>query len=273
MKLFKIFLVTALLLYTVSASLAQCDTLPIKIPERVFVNTNEFNLLYGQMLDSLLFLMKSEYVLVTNNTVKPNQYGRFGNTYFGRQFSVAVLANGKLWFNQSCTKPWRNELDIQAYGDSLKPNLSLLAFRSLNDIRFIPIDFDNIQITGYQLSALPFLNEHGAGNWWQQDTTPSSGRLVLLCNIADDNNKNLTIQKYFYKISPHWIGNEAIISKPAFAKGECIGGAFFYEKLTAGSLQLWLGGIIETIDNTTLKLTKINEQQEINTDSVGSTNR
>ena len=252
---------------------AQCDTLPIKIPERVFANTNEINLIYSQMVDSLLFISKSEYVLVSKSPSKIGQYGRMGKTYYGRKYDVGVWTDGKLWFNKNITKPWNNEESILAFADSLQPQISSLTYRALYNSDFTATNPNSIKPYGQSFLVVSHLQINKSGHWWKETDVQSTGRLVLLCNTGNESDSKLVIQKYFCKSIPTWIGHEAIIQKPNYIKGECMGGAFFYERLTAGSLQLYLGGIVESINETTLKLIRINEQQKINTDSADSTNR
>ena len=252
---------------------AQCDTLPIKIPERIFMNTNEINLIYSQMVDSLLFIAKSEYVLVSKNPLKVGQYGRMGKTYYGRKYDVGVWTDGKLWFNKNITKPWNNEESILAFADSLQPQISSLTFRALYNSDFTAINPNSIKPYGQSFLVVSHLQINKSGHWWTETDVQSTGRLVLLCNIGNESDSKLIIQKYFCKSIPTWIGHEAIIQKPNYIKGECMGGAFFYERLTAGSFQLCLGGIVVSINETTLKLIRINEQQKINIDSVDGSNR
>ncbi len=254
-------------------SFAQCDTLPIRIPERVFGNTSEINVLYSQLLDSLLFITKTDYVLMSKNAKTSNIYGRFGKEFYGRQYAVGVVADGHLWLNATIDQPWIDEPTIQTFADTLSPSLSLFAYRPLSTSVFSQQLANRLEKISDQLSVLPFKKRQIAGNWWREPTIPSTGRLVLLYNTEEENQGKLTIQKYFCKIKPAWVGYEAIIENPLSVKGKCIGGAFFYEKFNAGSLQLWLGGIVKITNNTTLKLIKINEQQKINIDSTDSTNR
>ncbi len=254
-------------------SFAQCDSLPIKIPERVFGNTSEINLLYSQLLDSLLFVTKTDYVLTSNNTKTSNKYGRFGKEFYGRQYAVGVMADGKLWLGATVAQPWIDEPTIQAFADSLRPSISLFAYRQLNTPFFTQQHTNTLEKINDHLSVLALTKHQRAGNWWQETLLPSIGRLVLLYNAEEESQGKLTIQKYYCKVTPTWIDNEATFKNPISIKGKCIGGAFFYEKFNTGILQLWLGGIITSTDNTTLKLTKINEQQKFNTDSADSTNR
>ncbi len=254
-------------------SFSQCDSLPVRIPELVFGTTNEINLLYSQLLDSLLYITRADYILASTDTRKNNRYGRFGKAYYGRRYTIGALANGRLWFNKVIEEPWANQETVLSFADSLKPVMSSLAYRGLNAPTFKSLQPDKIQNINGFVCVIPSENNSKFGNWCTETAFFATGRLVLFYNTAEEEQGELAIKKFFCKISPVWKGNEALIVKPPSMQGKCIGGAFYYERFNAGSLNLWLGGIIEVENSTTLKLKKVNEQQKFNIDSADSTHR
>jgi len=96
-------------------------------------------------IDSVAYLVRQDYVLQSVN-YPDLTYGRGGNKYFGRMYTLAVLADGKLWCDDKIISPWVGDLNYQEYAtiDSLKPLLFDAWARPISKSKFNPVKADTL---------------------------------------------------------------------------------------------------------------------------------
>ena len=89
-----------------------------------------------------LYILRQDYYIV-DTTLKPNKKsGLNGNNYFGRNYFLAVLADGKFYTDRNINTPW----DLDAQFNTIKglkkylPVLSGFAYKQIDSTSFSPVD-------------------------------------------------------------------------------------------------------------------------------------
>src|SRR6516225_6354876 len=74
-------------------------------------------------IDSSLCILRQEYTLTNRSG---NEYGRNGRSYFGKSYTIGVLAEGKIWTDSRIRRPWDMDGNYDRFRgiDSIKPRLS-----------------------------------------------------------------------------------------------------------------------------------------------------
>lgn len=74
-------------------------------------------------VDSSMYILRQEYTL-TNHSGK--EYGRNGRNYFGKAYTIGVLANNRIWTDIRLCRPWNMDGNYDKFRgiDSIKPRLS-----------------------------------------------------------------------------------------------------------------------------------------------------
>ncbi|WP_372793713.1 hypothetical protein [Lutibacter sp.] len=85
-------------------------------------------------------LVQQEYVLRDENN---ELFGKDGNSYYGQNFYLGILINNMLYVRND-SKPWEVDINFPKEIDSLKPELSKIAYRIVNDTLSEFINIKNI---------------------------------------------------------------------------------------------------------------------------------
>jgi len=207
-----------------------------------------------QATEDVLYIIRQDYVLKDTTSVNPNEYGLGGNDYFGRIYRLAVLSDNKLWCDISIRTPWEFDENYEEYRNNkaLRPKLSKIAVRKINERYFKPINLLEVQATSYDtllyklsicnfslkdsISGIKNIKEKKDGNSW-----------IILASTKDDIKINdtcdikLTIYRFPVKFTNDKL--DAIVKEPTITKN-LLGGIYFNEKISIGKIELFFTGIL-----------------------------
>ena len=229
---------------------AQCDSLPIKLPNNILVSTIETEVLYNQLLDSLIYIIRSDYILDSQNSLHKNRNGKDVSLYYGRRWGVGVRIENTLFFDALLQLPQA----IKQYTDTPVPNLSRVDICPIFSTHFTQIPFIDNHPAYSHISSAPL--SHDLPNHFQSGEIPASGKLWLIYPV-DATVQNPRFIKKLCTISPHWIGDEATPGMSDILRENLIGGILFYEHYTSGSLKIIIGGILTQQNNSDWKINKL----------------
>lgn len=250
----KVFVLIGGLLVFTSQTRAQCDTLPIRLPNNISASSMETEWIYNKLLDSLIYIIRSEYVLIPKDALQKDQYGQDGNPYFGRKWGVGVQITNVLFFGTSLQLPWKYDESLKQYADTLMPKLSSLGFYPVYSTTYTRIALKENKSTNPKISHI--LLPHNFQNQLQRGNAPPLGKLLLIyqtkANASEPN-----FSKIICKIVPKWVDNESNLSQGEIKKENLIGGILFYENFVAGSLIINIGGILIQSGKSDWKINKI----------------
>jgi hypothetical protein len=229
--------------------------LPIQLPKHLPSFHNELSQVYNQMIDSLLFVICAEYVLAYKDTLRKEQYGRFGNTYYDRQYGAGIVANGLLYFNADLQKPWTAENKHTSYADSLYPQLSRFDIVPFQDKSYVSKQKQIIK-AGDDIAATAISPYRPTATWWK-GKEPATGKMVFVFRKPSRDANEVIFEKCICSVSPRWVKEEANIPLPFTSDKKLIAGFLFYERITAGQLKLELGGVLINSKGLFLQLKKV----------------
>ena len=220
----------------------------------------DFRLLSGNQeivqncIDSVVYLIRQDYVLQSGNNPSL-AFGRGENKYFGRIYTLAILADGKLWCDNKVLTPWTGDLNYQEYStiDTLKPVLSDVWGRPVYSSKFSQVKPDT-------LIKMPFYDSlmKKSGIYSYRIDTKSKGLKVryqvksdagwlVLGNTDADLNLNDTIRIKFsiYKEKPEYTDKElpGKIKSPN-NPAKVTGGFYILPLYSAGRVEWQLSGIV-----------------------------
>ena len=220
----------------------------------------DFRLLSGNQeivqncIDSVVYLIRQDYVLQSGNNPSL-AFGRGENKYFGRIYTLAILADGKLWCDNKVLTPWTGDPNYQEYStiDTLKPVLSDVWGRPVYSSKFSQVKPDT-------LIKMPFYDSlmKKSGIYSYRIDTKSKGLKVryqvksdagwlVLGNTDADLNLNDTIRIKFsiYKEKPEYTDKElpGKIKSPN-NPAKVTGGFYILPLYSAGRVEWQLSGIV-----------------------------
>ena len=205
-------------------------------------------------IDSVVYLVRQDYVLQSVNHPAMT-YGRGGNKYFGRMYTLAVLADGKLWCDDKIITPWVGDLNYQEYEtiDSLKPILFDAWARPLNKSKFNLVKPDTLlKITSYdslmKISGIYTycIDQKVKGLQMLSMNRSDAGWLILGSSDADLNlNDTALIKLSIYKEKPEFSPGELSgkIKNPGNA-AKITGGFYILPSYSIGRVDWKLSGIL-----------------------------
>lgn len=81
-------------------------------------------------VDSSICILRQEYTLTDR---RGNEYGRNGRSYFGRTYTIGVLAAGRIWTDSRIRRPWDMDANYEKFKavDSIRPRLSETSARQV----------------------------------------------------------------------------------------------------------------------------------------------
>jgi hypothetical protein len=233
---------------------AQCDTLPIRLPANLLTSSSELNQYYGQMMDSVLILTCSEYVLMPKDTTQREQYGRAGNTYYDRKYGVGIAVNNGVYFSTHLLQPWLQESSFKVYEDSLRPHLTRFDMAMFPYQTFTSIRNSHKKINEVSFAAMP-------SKWpnipcWNAPF-PKNGKLIPLFKSSDEGTERFVFEKVICSVTPVWEGDEARFPNHLKENKDLIGGFLVYQHISASTLRLEIGGILIDSNDQALRLKRI----------------
>ncbi len=207
-----------------------------------------------QATEDVLYIVRQDYVLKDTTSVNPNEYGLGGNDYFGRIYRLAVLSDNKLWCENSIKTPWHFDENFEEYrnNNAIRPELSKIAVRKINETNFKSINLSEIQATNYDtllykfsicninlkdsLTEIKNIKEKKEGNSW-----------IILASTKENIKINDTcdIKLSIYRLPVKFTNDklDAIAKKPIITKN-LLGGIYFNEKISIGKIELFFTGIL-----------------------------
>ena len=220
----------------------------------------DFRLLSGNQeivqncIDSVVYLIRQDYVLQSGNNPSL-AFGRGENKYFGRIYSLAVLAEGKLWCDNKILTPWTGDPNYQEYStiDTLKPVLSDVWGRPVYSSKFSPVKPDSlIKMTLYdslmkKSGICTYSTDTKAKGLQIRYLAKSDAGWLVLGNTDADLNLNDTIRIKFsiYKEKPEYADKElpGKIKSPN-NPAKVTGGIYILPLYSSGRVEWQLSGIV-----------------------------
>lgn len=236
-----------------------------------FLSNNQEMILSA--IDSTLVIYKQEYVLQSVND-SSLRFGSNGNSYFGKSYTLGVVADNKIWFNKTVLSPWINDSNFTKYqkSDTLKPVLSKSYIRFVYQTEYTEIPFDsslfvetNDSLNKENLYAT-FEFKNILSGLKTDSLISEEGWLVVAYSANNiEENDTCDINWLIYKQKPDFQPkNKTGKVKTPDPNGKIIGGAFIKPKFQAGCIEFYLGGILHkgllnwVVAATTVKLTSKN---------------
>jgi hypothetical protein len=196
-------------------------------------------------IDSSLCVLRQDYTL-TNQ--KGMQYGRNGKEYFGRTYTIGVMADNKVFTNAQLLKPWEGDANYEKFkaADSIKPRLSATFARPLVKSTYVTVIPDTTA-QGSD-SAIAMLSS--------PDTTTNIGRVrnspdrggwlvVVASREGFPTNDTLPLNYTIYKAQPQFTetNNKGYIRNMP-VKENLIGGVYFISRISLGRITFIAAGIL-----------------------------
>jgi hypothetical protein len=237
MRINKIILTTLLILVCSSSFLfAQLD-----ISKGLISDDQRF---VRQAIDSALVIVRQDYVLKSTTGLDSTEWGRSGNPWFGRGYSLGVIAGDFVWVNSRINTPWAGDPNLKKYekADTLKPLLSNAGIRHLYCPKYIEAERNHVDslLSSYKFrhsaKGLNFGNTHGDQQGW----------IVLAYSqkpLADNDTSKIELSIYKASVIFNDSIGEALLNKIP-DKENIIGGIFITTQITTGNVQLLISGIL-----------------------------
>lgn len=109
--------------------------------------------LIRKALDSSLYIIRQEYILVSNSGI---EYSQVNKDYYGMGYAAGFLdENGAIYTDQRILSPWKSDPAYRRYEnvDSLTPKISVTYIRPLYGKNFTEFRYDSIQQLSNNLCA------------------------------------------------------------------------------------------------------------------------
>lgn len=218
----------------------------------LFTSEQEFIL---KATDSVLYIIRQDYVLRDTISINPNEYGRGGREYFGRIYTLGIVSEGKLWCDAKVNNPWLFDPNYNQFQhlDTIRPVLSKIAIRQINSRNFVNLD---LQIITKQTEYDSLLNKLVITNYIPKnqmksianikETKDSTGWLLLAyTNDEISKNDSCNINIAIYKSQPRFKQNscEAEIKQPIVTQN-LLGGFYFNTNISIGKIDVIFSGIL-----------------------------
>jgi hypothetical protein len=201
------------------------------------------------VFDSSLYIIRQDYTLIDG---AGNEYGRNKDAFFGKKYGLGVVTDSGIYTTTDILVPWEDDKNFNKFknNDSLKPHLSKIFYKRLNDKTFSPMEtgqskkiVDSSLIIFRAPDSLPYIAD--AINL--KDTT---GWIVLAKSredpgMTDSFLLNLSIIRPVFSedsTGKMYIRNLA-------AKDNFIGGIFYTSHISLGKILFSASGILKKDGN------------------------
>ncbi len=197
-------------------------------------------------VDSSLCVLRQDYTL-TNQ--KGMQYGRNGKEYFGRTYSIGVMADNKVFTDARLLRPWEADANFDKFktADSIKPRLNPTYARPLTKSAYVTVIPDTT-LQGTDSTIAMLTSPDTTSNIGRARNSPDRGGwLVVVASPAGfSTNDTLPLNYTIYKAQPQFTetgGKGYIKNMPV--KENFIGGVYFISRISLGKITFIAAGILE----------------------------
>ena len=197
-------------------------------------------------VDSSLCVLRQDYTL---SNQKGMRYGRNGKEYFGRTYSIGVMADNKIWTDDRLMRPWEEDANYDKFktADSIKPHLSTTYARPLVKSAYVPVTPDTtLQGVDSKIAVL-WSPDTTSNIGWVRHSPDRGGWLVVMASQEGFNtNDTLPMSYTIYKAQPQFAetgGKGYIKNMPV--KENLIGGVYFISRISLGKITFIAAGILE----------------------------
>ena len=198
-------------------------------------------------VDSTLVVVRFDYALKKGNAV----FGRLGKPYFGRSYTLAVVANGQLWFDAAARQPWLTDSVFEPYRsmDSIRPHICQIGTRRATDsaTAFRNVAHPVVDSLGVSINPkIGYLPVHDSTYSvdWDKNNYDATGWLVLV-SAADDSAKVLNYTIFKPKIAFSDENTEGVLTSPLpTVRGRILGGIYFTTHISTGKIAFHAAGIL-----------------------------
>jgi|GEM_PF-1511839 len=206
--------------------------------------------LFRMAIDSSLCIVRQDYVM---KSAKGDEYGRAGKSYFGRRYTLGVVADNKVWTLASMATPWVNDRAFEQYkkNDTIQPHLAAVAFRPIvstiyqNEAAATQLEkYDSSSVMSYRSDNQVSVNS-------LLSTKDGSGWLVVVSSSEDlDNNEKSRLDVAVYTPKPTFKASEieTPVKRLPF-KDNVVGGVYFLATVRAGVVRYHAAGILKNKNN------------------------
>ncbi len=220
----------------------------------------------------LIDATKNGFVLVKQNYVLRGKsdelYGKEGNSYYGENIYLGILINDHLYMNNDI-EPWKQDLNFPKEIDSLKPEISKIVYRPINDTisEFISVknitDENDKGFKTYQLKE--------DNSFTKSDFVEINDSLicVYLLNKDSELSQNSSFElrrdniKEVYNIKENKFDNEKI-------NKDIVGGAFFLPVISLGKIEYKVVAILNKEEGN-WSIVSLQSNQSATKKSIGIT--
>ncbi|MFH0865873.1 MAG: hypothetical protein V1904_06740 [Bacteroidota bacterium] len=220
--------------------------------------------LIRESLQNMIYVIRQDYILKGKSGI---EYGSGSKAEYGKLFSVGVYCDQKLWIDNRIKTPWTYDKNYkESKSDTLKPALSKLYMRGLNEIEFTQKNFTLMPDTLYtkdstadiakniikNISYYIIKDLQSAGlfsaNFSYKETSDSTGWIALVyqnpkAEISLDEKGTLNLDLYKTKVKFDSITKEAKVTDLP-AKDGILGGVYLKASTNSGSIIFLVEGIL-----------------------------
>ena len=237
MRIQKVILTTLTIVFSCTFSLfAQLD-----ISKGLISDDQRF---VRQAIDSALVIVRQDYVLKSTTGLDSTEWGRSGNPWFGRGYTLGIIAGDFVWANIRTNTPWAGDPNLKKYekADTLKPKLSNAVIRHMYCTKYIDAernDGDSL------LASFKFL-QSSMGLKFGNTQGDQQGWIVLAYSqkpLAENDTSKIELSIFKTNVIFNDSTGEALLNKVP-EKENIIGGIFVTTQITTGNIQFLISGIL-----------------------------
>lgn len=196
-------------------------------------------------LDSSICILCQNYVLADS---AGNEYGRNKDSYFGRKYGIGVITDKGILAPVEIITPWESDKNFDKYRktDTLKPRLSTLLYKRVNEQRFSSFQKPVIQkledsaTVAYQI---PDSIQTVPSSFVQAD---SSGWLIVLTcpDTIPGDSSQITLTAIKPKMVTEGLAGKLYV-KNIPAKNGTLGGFYFSCRIALGRIDFGATGVLK----------------------------
>ena len=217
-------------------------------------------------VSSGLFVIRQDYRLQKNTGDSASFYGRNGNDYFGRTYSLGVKVENGICTYEKMLNPWSVDDNYRKYIDdeSYKPIIFRTEYRPAvtPEYKMLLIDWTEAEV---QESLLFVPDSLGDGFMLDYESGKKDGWIVLVTSDGDwteDDEAPFVFDIYRTSIEIKEDQSSCIIKPPSTTR-QILGGIYVCPVVSSvGKLSFLLTGIVEYNDSN-WRITKFAENSEI----------
>jgi len=197
-------------------------------------------------IDSSLCILRQEYTLTNRSG---NEYGRNGKGYFGKAYTIGVLASNRIWTDSRIRRPWDMDGSYDKFRsiDSIKPRLSGTYARQVVRSGYTAVKEDTSSrntdsaLAVYQspdtLQNITLVNNYQDRGGWLA-IVASEGPVSV--------NDTLPVSYTIYKAQPQFAtpGATKTYIKDIPVKENVLGGIYFISMIRLGKITFAAAGVL-----------------------------